>query len=109
MEFQTKQDYLDWRQQKRAEYAFLSANLRQIRQRLGRTQSASMKAIRKEQVAAKAESRPARWRVLVVNVAADQHTKLFLRAEARKTMAERAEAKAIARESWERWQQSNQP
>ncbi len=109
MEFPTKQSYVEWRNARRHEYAFLSQKLRDLRVNLSTTQRQSSLRVNAERAAARAENRPARWKRHVVRVAADQHTKLYLRAQARAMMQARETAKAIARDSWETWRESNQP
>lgn len=109
LSFATKQTYLDWRTEKRAEYRALARTLRELRVSLSKRQSDSMKRIWREQARAKAEGRPPRWKKLVVDVAPTYHSKQFLRAQATALMQLRREAKAVAIASWETWRQSNQP
>ncbi len=109
LSFPTKQTYLDWRNEKRADYRLLARTLRELRIELHDLQSASAHRITEERAQAAAEGRPARWLKLRASVVDRQHTRQYLRARARELMAERQEAKALAIASWETWRQSNQP
>jgi len=109
LSFPTKSSYLEWRTDKRAEYAALSEYQRELRLQLSVSQRDAALRINAERALAEKEGRVAKWKRLRTNVAPAWHNRAFIRGKAREIMAERAAAKVVAGAAWETWQQSNEP
>jgi hypothetical protein len=109
MEFPTKQSYLDWRAEMRADYTALSKLLRELKGNITLTARTSAKNVSAEKALAAAEARKAKWRSKLISTAGMQHAQIFLRKKATTIMTDRRDAKVIAIASWTKWRETNQP
>ena len=108
-DFPTLKSYLDWRTAKRDEYRILSAYLRQLKGDISQTMRGASQRIAEELKFAEDEQRKPIWHSLRANTRVMQGSRIFMRQKATFIMQERRVAKQIARESWTKWQETNQP